>query len=172
MVTGYPMIIESLLYPILADTFCEITVVFVKGMKECLVLHSDALIGIAHHLSRYKRFTVGYALVMLDKLRLDVVKCEVDVTGLLALSFDLVGFGVPHVHRYGMLATELRLASIDCDPPHNRDNTVFLLASVHKEQDFECCSHTPCFLCAKLVSHALNGCKQTAAERRKSTLIR
>ena len=48
----------------------------------------------------------------------------------------------------------------------------FPLASVHEEQDFECCSHTPCFLCAKLVSHALNTCKQTTAERRKSTLMR
>ena len=91
-------------------------------------------------------FRGRYALVMLDKLRLNVVKREVDVAGFLALSFDLVGFGVPHVHRYGMPATELRLASIDCDPPHDRDNTVFLLASVHEEQDFECCSYMPCFL--------------------------
>lgn len=146
MVTGYFVIIGRFLYPVLADALCEIAVVFVKGLNECLVLRSDALIGIAHHLSRYKRFAVGYALVMLDKLRLNVVKREVDVAGFLALSFDLVGFGVPHVHRHGMLATELRLAAVDCDPSHDGDNTVFLLASVHEEQDFECCSYMPCFL--------------------------
>lgn len=128
MVTGYFVIIGRFLYPVLADALCEIAVVFVKGLNECLVLRSDALIGIAHHLSRYKRFAVGYALVMLDKLRLNVVKREVDVAGFLALSFDLVGFGVPHVHRHGMPATEL------------------CLASVHEEQDFECCSYMPCFL--------------------------
>lgn len=87
---------------------------------------------------------------MLDKLRLDIVKSKVDVTGFLALAFHPVCFGALHVHRNGVLATELCFASVDCNSPHDGDNTVFLLASVHEEQDFESCSHTPCFLGCKI----------------------
>ena len=33
--------------------------------------------------------------------------------------------------------------TIDCNSSHNRNNTVFLLASVHVEQHLKCTSHNP-----------------------------
>ena len=143
------MLVQGFLYPVFADAFGKVAVMLVKGTKQRFIFRTDTLIGITHHFRRYKRFTVGYALVMLDKLRLDVVKRKVDVTGFLALAFHPVCLGVPHVHRHGMLATELCLAPVDCNPSHDGNNTVFLLASVHEEQDFESCSHTPCFFGCK-----------------------
>ena len=89
---------------------------------------------------------------MFDDLRLDVVKGIVDVTGFLAFALHLVRLGVPLLYRNGILAAELRLRPVDCHSSHDGDNAVFLLTSVHEEQDFECCSHTVLFLVANLVS--------------------
>ena len=67
----------------------------VEGTEQCFILRTDALISIAYHFRRHESLTVGNALVVLDDLRLDVVKGKVDVPSLLAFSFHLVGFGVP-----------------------------------------------------------------------------
>jgi len=50
-------------------------------------------------------------------------------------------------YRNGIPATELRLCPIDCNPSHDGDNTVFLLASVHEEQHLECASCHTRFFC-------------------------
>ena len=49
----------------------------VEGFEQRLIIAAYALIGVAHHFCRHKRLTVGYALVVLDDLRLDVVKRKV-----------------------------------------------------------------------------------------------
>ena len=87
---------------------------------------------------------------MFDDLRLDVVERKIDVTRLLAFPFHPVCLGVPLFHRNGIPATELRLCSVDCHSSHDGDNTVFLLAPVHKEQHFECRSHTRLLFVCKI----------------------
>ena len=49
----------------------------VEGFEQRFIIAAYALIGVAHHFCRHKRLTVGYALVVLDDLRLDVVKRKV-----------------------------------------------------------------------------------------------
>ena len=93
---------------------------------------------------------------MLDDLRLDVVKGKVDVPRLVALAFCLVPFHVPNRIRNALLATELRHSPVDCNPSHDGDNTVFLLAAVHVEQHLECASCHTRFLFAKLLLNELD----------------
>ena len=75
---------------------------------------------------------------MLDNLRLDVVEVAVDLQSLLAASFGTIALHVPHVKWNAVLATELALGAIDCHSSHHWNNTLFHLAFVHVEQDFEC----------------------------------
>ena len=132
-------------YPVFAHPFLEHTILTVESLEQGLILAADTLKGVAHHLSRNECFTVGYALVMFDDLRFDVVQCKIDVPCLAALAFGPVALDVPKRFRDTLFATEMRHSPVDCNPSHNGDNAVFLLASVHEEQDFECCSHTVLF---------------------------
>ena len=85
---------------------------------------------------------------MLDDLRLDVVQSVVDVSGFNALAFGSVAFRIPKRFRDAPFATELRHSTVDCHSSYDGDNTVFLLATVHVEQHFECTScHTRFFVC-------------------------
>ena len=47
----------------------------------------------------------------------------------LALAFRPVPFHVPKRLRDVLFATELRHSSVDCHPPHDRDNTCLLYTS-------------------------------------------
>jgi len=124
--------------------FEEVGAVLVESLDECIVLRTDTLIGIAHHFRRYECLTVGNALVVPDDLRLDdVVKREVDVPCLAALSFHLVSFHVPKRLGDALLATELRHSLIDCNPFHDGDNTAFLITTIHVQQHREC---TSCYI--------------------------
>ena len=76
-------------------------------------------------------------LIMLDDLRLDAVEVAVDLQSLLAASLGTVAFHVPHIQWNAVLATELALCAVDCYSSHHWNNTLFLLAFVHVEQDFE-----------------------------------
>jgi len=93
---------------------------------------------------------------MFDDLRLDVVKGKVDVSCLAALAFRLVSFHVPKRFRDVLLTTELRHSPVDCHSSHDGDNTVFLLAAVHVEQNLECASCHTRFLFAKLLLNELD----------------
>lgn len=85
-------------------------------------------------------------MVVLNDLRLDVVKGMVDVPCLHTFAFRLVALHVPKVFRDAPFTTELRYSPVDCHSSHDGDNTVFLLAAIHVEQHFECAScHTRCF---------------------------
>lgn len=143
--------------------FQKVGAVLVECLYQCLILATDTLIGIAYHFSRYKCLPVGNALVVFDDLRLDIVKREVDVPCLAALPFRLVAFHVPKRLGNALLATELCHSPVDCNPSHNGDNTVFLLAAVHVEQHFECAScHTRFFDC-KVKYQRVRPCKPTEA---------
>ena len=111
----------------------------------------DALIGVAYHFRRDIRLTVGYALVVLDDLRLDVVERKVRLPRLHALAFGTVALCVPKLLCDASLATELRHRPVDCNPSHDGDNSVLLLAAVRIEQHAKCAPcHTRSFLSAKL----------------------
>lgn len=103
---------------------------------------------------------------MLDDLRLDVVKGEVDVPCLLALAFGSVALDVPKCFRDTLLATELRHSPVDCHSSHDEDNSVSLRAAVHVEQHFERTSCHTRFSFAKLLLNELDLDKQIGAERR------
>ena len=49
-----------------------------------------------------------------------------------------------------LLATELSHRTVDCHSSHNRNNTVFLFASVHVEQHLKCTSHNLIFFGYKI----------------------
>ena len=137
--------------PVLAHTLEQGGAVPVKGFEQGVVLAAQPLIGIAHHLCRDERLTVGKPLVVLDDLRLDVVEREIGGDGFLALAFSPVALHVPKFLRNGALAAELCHRAVDCNTSHDGDDTVFLLAAVHIEQHLECAScHCLFFLVAKL----------------------
>ena len=151
-------------------TLLESGVILVKCSEQCLVLIAYALIGIAHHFSRYVCLTVGYALIVLDDLRLDVIQCEVDVPRFGTFAFGSVSFRIPKGFRNGLLATELRYSSVDCHSSHDGNNSVFLLAAVHIEQHFECTSCHTRFLFAKLYINELDLDTQIGDKRCNSIL--
>ena len=100
---------------------------------------------------RYIRFTVGYTLVMLDDLSLDVVKRKIGFPRFHTLALCLVPFGIPKLFRDSPFAAELCYRSVDCNSSHDGDNSVLFLTAVHVEQHLECAScHTRFFLVAKL----------------------
>ena len=137
--------------PILAHTLEQGDAVPVEGFEQGVVLAAQPLIGVAHHLCRDERLTVGKPLVVPDDLRLDVVKREIGSDGFLALAFRPVASHIPQLPRDGALAAELCHRAVDCNTPHDRNDTVFLLAAVHIEQHLECTScHCLFFLVAKL----------------------
>ena len=137
--------------PVLAYTLEQGGAVPVKGFEQGVVLAAKPLIGVAHHLCRDECLTVGKPLVVLDDLRLDVVKREIGCDGFLALAFRPVAPHIPQLPRDGALAAELCHRAVDCYTPHDGDDTVFLLAAVHIEQHLECAScHCLFFLVAKL----------------------
>jgi hypothetical protein len=101
---------------------------------------------------------------VLDYLCLDIVKVSIEAQGFFAPPFGAVALHVPHTQWNILFATELRLRSVDCNPPHYRDNTIFLLSFVHVEQNSECTStHTPKFLAAKLIFFEHPSYKQNMA---------
>ena len=60
--------------PVYTDTFLETLVVLVKRTEEGFILRTDALIGVAHHVSRDKRLPVRKTLIVLDDLSLDIIQ--------------------------------------------------------------------------------------------------
>ena len=59
---------------------------------------------------------------------------------------------------FGMFCLQLNCATVpvDCHSSHDGDNTVFLLAAVHVEQNLECASCHTRFLFAKLLLNELD----------------
>ena len=109
------------------------------------------LISVTHHFHRDIRLTVGYALVVLDDLYLDIVRRKVRFPCFSALALDTVALCVPKLLCDAPLAIELRRRTIDCNPSHNGDNSALLLAAVRIKQHakYALC-HTHPFLSAKL----------------------
>ncbi len=60
--------------------FQKVGAILVKGFDKRFIFAADTLIGIAYHFCRHKRFTVGYALVMLDDVCLNVIQGKIDVS--------------------------------------------------------------------------------------------
>ena len=138
-------------YPVFSDTLLEHFIFLVESTEQCFILTAQSLIGIAYHFCRYIRFTVGYTLVMLDDLSLDVVKRKIGFPRFHTLALCLVPFGIPKLFRDSPLAAELCYRTIDCNSSHDGDNSVLFLTAVHVEQHLECAScHTRFFLVAKL----------------------
>ena len=81
--------------PVFSDTLLEHFIFLVESTEQCFILTAQSLIGIANHFCRYIRFTVGYALVVLDDLRLDVVKRKVRFPCLQTLAFGTVALCIP-----------------------------------------------------------------------------
>ena len=155
--------------PVLAHTLEQGGVVPVKGFEQGVVLAAKPLIGVAHHLCRDECLTVGKPLVVLDDLRLDVVKREIGCDGFLAPTFRPVASHIPQLPRDGALAAELCHRAVDCYTPHDGDDTVFLLAAVHIEQHLECAScHCLFFLVAKLNMKELNPAMQNMEQQSNS----
>ena len=137
--------------PVLTHTLEQRGAVPVERFHQGVVLAAQPLIGVAHHLRRDERLTVGKTLIVLDDLRLDVVEREVGGDGFPALAFRPVAFHIPQLLWDGALAAELSHRAVDCNPSHDGDDAVFLLAAVHIEQHLECAScHCLFFLVAKL----------------------
>ena len=130
---------------ILAHTLGKSCVLFVKGSEQCLVFRAYALVGVSHHFSGNERLTVGKSLVMLGDLSLDVVKRKVHLLGFLTLACGSVALGIPNSLGNALLATELCDSSVDCHSPHDRDNSVSLLASIYIEDCLESASHNSYF---------------------------
>ena len=86
---------------------------FIQGV----VLAAQPLIGVAHHLRRDERLTVGKTLIVLDDLRLDVVEREVGGDGFPALAFALLPFTSHNSFGDGALAAELSHRAVDCTRP-------------------------------------------------------
>ena len=134
---------------VFSDTLLEHFIFLVESTEQCFILTSQSLIGIANHFCRY--ITVGYMLVMLDDLSLDVVKRKIGFPRFHTLALCLVPFSIPKLFRDSPLAAELCYRSVDCNSPHDGDNSVLFLTAVHVEQHLECAScHTRFFLVAKL----------------------
>ena len=113
--------------PVLAHTLEQGGAVPVKGFEQGVVLAAKPLIGVAHHLCRDECLTIGKPLVVLDDLRLDVVKREIGCDGFLAPTFRPVASHIPQLPRDGALAAELCHRAVDCYTPHDGDDTVFSL---------------------------------------------
>ena len=155
--------------PVLAHTLEQGGAVPVKGFEQGVVLAAKPLIGVAHHLCRDECLTVGKPLVVLDDLRLDVVKREIGCDGFLAPTFRPVASHIPQLPRDGALAAELCHRAVDCYTPHDGDDTVFLLAAVHIEQHLECAScHCLFFLVAKLNMKEPNPAMQNMEQQSNS----
>lgn len=99
----------SFLDTVYTHSLLESGVILVERSEQYLILVAYALIGIAHHFSRYVCLSVGYALIVLDDLRLDVIQSQIDVPCFGTLAFGSVAFRIPKGFRDGLLATELRL---------------------------------------------------------------
>ena len=155
---------------VFADTFQEVGAILVKSLYQCLILASYPLVGIAHHFSRHVCLSVGYALIVFDDLRLDVIQSLIDVPCFGTPAFGSVAFRIPKGFRDGLLATELRHSTVDCHSSYDGDNTVFLLAAVNVEQHFECTSCHTRFLFAKLNINELDLDTQIGDKRSKSIL--
>ena len=155
--------------PVLAHTLEQGGAVPVKGFEQGVVLAAQPLIGVAHHLCRDECLTIGKPLVVLDDLRLDVVKREIGCDGFLAPTFRPVASHIPQLPRDGALAAELCHRAVDCYTPHDGDDTVFLLAAVHIEQHLECAScHCLFFLVAKLNMKEPNPAMQNMEQQSNS----
>ena len=155
--------------PVLAHTLEQGGAVPVKGFEQGVVLAAKPLIGVAHHLCRDECLTIGKPLVVLDDLRLDVVKREIGCDGFLAPTFRPVASHIPQLPRDGALAAELCHRAVDCYTPHDGDDTVFLLAAVHIEQHLECAScHCLFFLVAKLNMKEPNPAMQNMEQQSNS----
>ena len=137
-------------YPVFSDTLLEHFIFLVESTEQRFILTAQSLIGIAYHFCRYIGFTVGYTLVMLDDLSLDVVKGKVDITYFRTLAFRPVPFHVPKRFRDTLLIAELRHNPVNRYPSYDADNIVFLLVAVHVEQHLECASCHTRFLSLKL----------------------
>ena len=133
-----------------AYTFFEALVVFIKCSEQCFILRSYALLGIAYHFGCYKCLSVRHALIVLDDLSLDVIQSQIDVSRFFALTICPITLGIPHCFCNVQFATELCQRTIDCNSPHNGDNTVFLLTAIHVEQHLKCTSHNPIFFGYKI----------------------
>ena len=155
--------------PVLAHTLEQGGAVPVKGFEQGVVLAAKPLIGVAHHLCRDECLTIGKPLVVLDDLRLDVVKREIGCDGFLAPTFRPVASHIPQLPRDGALAAELCHRAVDCYTPHDGDDTVFFLAAVHIEQHLECAScHCLFFLVAKLNMKEPNPAMQNMEQQSNS----
>ena len=75
--------------------------------------------------------------VVPDDLCLYIIKFAIYLQGFLAATSGTVSLYVPHVKRNALLATELRLCSVNRNSSHNGDNTVLLLAFVGIEENLE-----------------------------------
>ena len=139
--------------PVFSDTLLEHFIFLVESTEQCFILTAQSLIGFAYHFCRYIRFTVGYTLVMLDDLSLDVVKHKIGFPRFHTLALCLVPFGIPKLFRDSPLAAELCYRSVDCNPSHDGDNSVLFLTAVHVEQQLECAScHTRFFFGCKTIN--------------------
>lgn len=146
MALSYRQILAvGVLGSILANTLGKSCVLLVKGSEQCLVFRAYALVGVSHHFSGNERLTVGKSLVMLGDLSLDVVKRKVHLLGFLTLACGSVALGIPNSLGNALLATELCDSSVDCHSPHDRDNSVSLLASIYIEDCLESASHNSYF---------------------------
>ena len=148
---------------------CPHAPVLAHTLEQGVVLAAKPLIGVAHHLCRDECLTIGKPLVVLDDLRLDVVKREIGCDGFLAPTFRPVASHIPQLPRDGALAAELCHRAVDCYTPHDGDDTVFLLAAVHIEQHLECAScHCLFFLVAKLNMKEPNPAMQNMEQQSNS----
>ena len=155
--------------PVLTHTLEQRGAVPVERFHQGVVLAAQPLIGVAHHLRRDERLTVGKTLIVLDDLRLDVVEREVGGDGFPALAFRPVAFHIPQLLWDGALAAELSHRAVDCNPSHDGDDAVFLLAAVHIEQHLECAScHCLFFLVAKLNMKEPNPAMQNMEQQSNS----
>ena len=112
---------------------------------------ATALISVTHHFCRDIRLAVGYALVVLDDLRPNIVERKVRFPRLHALALGAIALCIPKLLCDAPLAAELRHRPVDCNPSHDGDNSILLLAAVRIEQHAKCAPcHTRNFLSAKL----------------------
>ena len=115
--------------------------VLIESTQQSLVLTAETLIRVAHHLCRHKSLPIRKMLIMLDDLRLDVIKFAVNLQRLLAATFSAIALYIPHVKRDRLLTTELALSAVNRNPAHHRHHTVLLLTLVHIEQNVKSTFH-------------------------------
>ena len=98
--------------------------ILIESTQQRLVLAAKALIRVAHHFCRHESLPIRKMLIMLDDLRLDVVKFAVNLQCLLAATFGTIALYIPHVKRNRLLATELRLSPVNRNPAHHRHHAM------------------------------------------------